>query len=116
MKKTNEVKPQIKVYAKLALERYRLMSKKEKSRYLAALSADCQVSRQHARRVMWELMRPGPKPVSKKRGRKPIYHDDSVVWWLQSLWVDLNYPNTKLMPVMLREWLNYLSTLILRMR
>lgn len=107
MKKTNEVKPQIKVYAKLAVERYRLMSKKEKSCYLAALAADCRVSRQHARRVMQGLLR-GEKPMAKaKRGRKPIYQDDAVVWWLQSLWVDLNYPNTKLMPVMLKEWLKY---------
>ena len=91
MKNTNEVKPQLKVYAKLAVERYRLMSKKEKSRYLAALAADCQVSRQHARRVMQELLS-GKSQVSKnKRGRKPIYKEDAVVWWLQSLWVDLNY-------------------------
>lgn len=107
MKKTKVVKPQLKVYAKVSVERYMRMPKKEKIHFLAELSLNCQVSRQHASRVMRELMRPNMKPVAKKRGRKSIYQDDAVVWWLQSLWVDLNYPNTKLMPVMLREWLKY---------
>ena len=106
--KTNKSKrPQIQDYAKLAVERYTRMSKKEKTYYLKALATDCEVSGQHARRVMNELMRGVKKVGTAKRGRKPIYNDDTVVWWLQSLWVDLNYPNTKLMPVMLKEWLNY---------
>lgn len=108
MNKTKDVKPQIRCYAKLAMERYTQMSKKEKTHYLKALAKDCGVTRQHARRVMSGLVK-GVKELStkKRRGRKPIYQDDAVIWWLQSLWMELNYPNTKLMPVMLKEWLNY---------
>ena len=109
MKKTKDVKPHLKDYAKLAVERYTRMSKKEKTYYLKALAVDCEVTRQHARRVMSGLIRGVKKVGTTKRGRKPIYNDDAVVWWLQSLWVDLNYPNTKLMPVMLKEWLKYFS-------
>ncbi len=64
----------IKVYAELAREHYGGMGKKEKSRYLAALAADCQCTRQHARRVMSQVQRSSPagiKIVTKnKAGRK----------------------------------------------
>jgi hypothetical protein len=107
MKENKLKRPQIQDYAKLAVERYTRMTKKEKSHYLRCLSEDCKVTRQHARRVMSGLIRGAKKVIKKKAGRKPIYNDDAVIWWLQSLWVDLNYPNTKLMPVMIKEWLNY---------
>lgn len=112
MKETKKKKPQLRFYAQLALERYRLMNKKQKGAYLASLAQDCQVSQQHARRVMASLLRgelKADKSNTRKRGRRAIYQDDVTVWWLQTLWVGLGHPNTKLLPRMLREWLPYFN-------
>ncbi len=104
----------IKVYAEFCSERYGCMTKKEKSKFLRELTHDCQVSRQHARRVMRRAVLgklvAGSIIAKSRRGRKPVYaHDDELVRWLQSFWVRLNYPNTKVLPSMLREWLPYLD-------
>jgi hypothetical protein len=108
MKEFKDKKPQVKLYAKLALERYSKMRKKEKGVYLKQLSQDCGVSLQHARRVMSKLQTESKKPRRaeyKKPGPKSKYQEDAVIWWLQTFWVGLGHPNTKLMPVMLKEWL-----------
>ncbi len=41
----------------------------------------------------------------KRIGRPPQYDDDQVIWWLQTLWVAMNYVNEKLMVIMLPEWI-----------
>ena len=43
--------------------------------------------------------------LKKVRGRKPVYHDATVVWWLQSLWIAMNQISEKLMHPMLPKWL-----------
>lgn len=50
----------------MALKRYTRMSKAEKTQYITALSGDCGVTRQHARRLMSELSR-GVKVLNRKR-------------------------------------------------
>lgn len=117
MSKTNETnarKPlSIKVYSEHCWKRYSEMSKKEKMHFLEALSRDCQCSRQHARRVMSRAVATegGTKLDAKprlKRGRRSVYaHDDELVQWLQVFWSKLNYPNTKVFPSMLAEWMPY---------
>lgn len=104
----------IKVYATHCWKRYSGMSKKEKMKFLEALSQDCQVSRQHAKRAMGQAVKTEgfTKPIEGKacgkRGRKAIYAgDDELVRWLQEFWRKLNFPNTKVFPVMLAEWLPY---------
>jgi len=105
----------IQVYARHCWKRYSEMPKKEKSQFLSALSQDCQCSRQHARRVMGRAVstegftKAGPRP-SNRRGRKAIYcNDDELIRWLQEFWRELNFPNTKVFPKMLVEWLPYFS-------
>ena len=103
----------IRVYAELCWKRYGGMSKKKKIEFLDELSSDCQVSRQHAKRLMGESVKTEGfsknGAVSKgQRGRKPVYaNDDELVRWLQDFWRQLNFPNTKVFPVMLAEWLPY---------
>jgi len=117
MSKDKEIKARkplsIKVYSELCWKRYSGMSKKEKMNFLEALSRDCQCSRQHARRVMGRAVASegGTKPFGRpklKRGRKSIYaDDDELIRWLQEFWCRLNYPNTKVFPQMLAEWMPY---------
>ena len=75
----------IKVYAELAHERYGGMSHVQRSSPV------------------------GLRIVTKnKAGRKSRFVDDNEVsWWLQTFWVGMNFPNTKQMPSMLKEWLSY---------
>jgi hypothetical protein len=47
---------------------------------------------------------------SSRRGRKAIYcNDDELIRWLQGFWKELNFPNTKVFPKMLAEWMPYFS-------
>ncbi len=122
MSKNKELKSgkpfSVKVYATHCYERYGAMSKCEKSRFLDDLCQDLGCSRQHAIRLFKEatLTRGFSEPVAgraapQKRGRKAVYsNDDNLISWLQEFWRKLNYPNTKLLPSMLLEWMPYFSS------
>jgi hypothetical protein len=95
-------------YAKIVAPRYQGMKKREKTKFLQEVSEDFTVHRRTVARALLRAQadrkeaKTGPRA---KPGRKPLYDADELTWWLQTLWVGMGYPNTKLMPVMISEWL-----------
>ena len=107
-------------YAKRTLGRYQGLGKREKSKFLDQMQADFGGHRKAIIRLFKTLLdrKLGVRhsairgeikgnifPLQKKRGRKQVYHDDSVVWWLQTLWMAMNQISEKLMHPMLPKWL-----------
>jgi len=119
-KKGNSKQLQLIVYAKRTATRYQGLSRREKGKFLDQVQDDFGGHRKAIIRLYKTLLSKklgsehpaiaGPLPdnifrLPKKRGRKGIYQNDSVVWWLQTLWIAMNQISEKLMHSMLPEWL-----------
>ena len=94
--------------ANLTINRYQRMSKAEKSRHLREVCEDLGCHRNSLIRAYARIRYQRSKPRlggRQRAGRKPEYHDDVVVWWLQTLWGCMGEVNEKLMKAMLPTWL-----------
>jgi hypothetical protein len=119
-KKANPKQLQLMSYAKRTLGRYQAMSRTEKSQFLNQVQLDFGGHRKAIIRLYMKLSHaklgvthPAVKgevtgnifPFQKTRGRKRIYYESNVVWWLQTLWIAMNQISEKLMHPMIPNWL-----------
>ena len=111
---------QLESYAKRTVDRYQVMSRFDKRFFLNQLEQDFGCHRKSFIRLYGKLMRrrvtnehpeilkPTEEPIFrllKRRGRPPVYDDADLIWWLQTLWIDMNQVSEELMHPMIPEWL-----------
>jgi len=109
-------------YAKRTVRRYQGLDRREKRKFLDEVQLDFgghrkAIIRLYARlagrqvaRVQASLLLPVADAVFRGtgkpgRGRRALYQDATVVWWLQTLWIAMNQVSEKLMHAMLPAWL-----------
>jgi hypothetical protein len=112
---------QLESYAKRTVDRYQEMSRSEKRIFLDQMQQDFGCHRKSFIRLYGKLMKrrvatnhpeisnPTDEPIFrllKKRGRPAKYDDADLVWWLQTLWIDMNQVSEQLMHPMIPEWLS----------
>lgn len=112
---------QLQLYAKRTVDRYQGMSRLEKRIFLDQLGRDFGYHRKSLIRLYGKLMKRRVSDVHpdvcgvagepvfrvlKRRGRPPVYEDADLVWWLQTLWIDMNQVSEQLMHPMIPEWLS----------
>ena len=90
-------------YTEATFLRYKKASRKEKKKILDEFCATCEYHRKHAIRVLKNFKR-FIKPKQKKRGRRPVYHDD-IVLPLKRIWLAANLPCSKRLKAILPFWL-----------
>jgi 5S rRNA maturation endonuclease (ribonuclease M5) len=93
-----------KEYIEATFLRYREASRKKKAIILDEFCATCQCHRKHAIRVLRGFKR-FIKPKVKKRGRKPVYHKESILTPLQKIWKEANFPCSKRLKAILPLWI-----------
>lgn len=111
---------QLENYAKRTVDRYQEMSRPEKRIFLDQLGRDFGCHRKSLIRLYGKLWRrrvakdhpdicgAEVEPVfrlMRRRGRPPIYEDADLIWWLQTLWIDMNQVTEELMHAMIPSWL-----------
>jgi len=84
--------------------RYKNASRHEKTTILDEFCATCRCHRKHAIRVLRGFKR-FTKPRPKRRGRPPIYQNDTIINPLKTIWLAANLPCSKRLKVMLPIWL-----------
>ncbi len=87
-----------KEYIEVTFLRYKKASRKRKSAILDEFCATCQCHRKHAIRVLRGFNR-FIKPKTKKRGRTPLYHKESILKPLKQIWLAVNLPCSKRLKV-----------------
>lgn len=118
--KATSTQLQLRAYAKRTVGRYQAMTKREKKEFLNQVMRDFGGHRKAIIRLLSALagrrvashhpalkkpMQDNVFRFTKKRGRKAIYNDDAVIWWLQTLWIAMNQISEKLMHEMIPRWL-----------
>ena len=93
-----------KEYIEVTSLRYREASRKKKSAILDEFCATCKCHRKHAIRVLRGFKR-FIKHKIKKRGRNPLYHQESILKPLKQIWLAANLPCSKRLKVILPLWL-----------
>ena len=122
MKKTKNHELQLRAYALKTFERYQTLSRKNKKLFLDQILVDFgghrkaiirlynNLNRQHYRIAHPDIVDKTKVLVShpkQKLGRKPVFNnDDTLIWWLQTLWINMNHPSEKLMHAMMIPWLD----------
>lgn len=112
---------QLRQYAKKTFERYQSLSRKEKKIFLDQVILDFGGHRKAIIRLYNRLIHrievikhpallipeQGRTVIPlEKRGRKKIYFEDDLIWWLQTLWVNMNFVSERLMHSMMKPWLD----------
>lgn len=94
-------------YARAIYDRYKSASRREKATILDEFCTTCGYHRKHAIRLLRSFKRPKkPKPKkSKRRGRPPIYHGNTILKPLKKVWLAANLPCSKRLKVILPLWL-----------
>jgi hypothetical protein len=93
-----------KEYIEVTSLRYKKASRKRKTAILDEFCATCQCHRKHAIRVLRGFKR-FIKPKIRKRGRTPLYHQESILKPLKQIWLAANLPCSKRLKVILPLWL-----------
>jgi len=91
-------------YIEITSLRYKKASRKRKTAILDEFCATCQCHRKHAIRILRSFKR-FIKPNIKKRGRTPLYHQESILKPLKQIWLAANLPCSKRLKVILPLWL-----------
>jgi len=93
-----------KEYVEAIFLRYKKASCKERTLILDEFCATCRYHRKHAIRLLRRFKR-FLKPKVSKRGRSPIYHRNSILKPLKTIWLAANLPCSKRLKVILPLWL-----------
>jgi hypothetical protein len=97
-------------YVETVFLRYKHASKAQKGRILDEFCASLRYHRKHAIRLLRGFKR-FTKPKPKKRGRKPVYQNDTIIKPLKKIWLAANLPCSKRLKVILPLWLPGYETL-----
>lgn len=93
-----------KEYLQVIHRRYKNATRRGKSSILDEFSKNCGYHRKHAIRILRHFKRfTQPKP--KKKGRKPIYHKESILQPLKRIWLTANLPCSKRLKALLPLWM-----------
>jgi hypothetical protein len=84
--------------------RYKKANRNEKTAILDEFCATCGCHRKHAIRVLRRFKR-FTKPKQKKRGKPPLYQNESIIKPLKEIWLAANLPCSKRLKVILAIWL-----------
>ena len=91
-------------YVQAVSLRYKHARRIDKSRILDELCANCGYHRKHAIRLLHRVKR-FRHPNPRRRGPKPVYHDESILKPLKSIWLTANLPCSKRLKALLPLWL-----------
>lgn len=94
-------------YARAIYQRYKSASRRGKAVILDEFCSICGYHRKHAIRLLRAFKRfakPLPKRP-KKRGRPPVYHNNTILKPLKKIWLTANLPCSKRLKVILPLWL-----------
>jgi hypothetical protein len=86
--------------------RYQKASRKEKTKILDELCANCHYNRKYAIRVLQHLKKPKPIRTRKKSGPKSKYRSPEFIEALKKFWITANLPCGKRLKTILSLWLN----------
>ncbi len=99
-----------KEYLQTIHRRYKNASRKEKSSILDEFCSNCGYHRKHAIRLLHQFKQ-FTKPRPKKKGKKPVYHKETILKPLKRIWLTANLPCSKRLKVMLPLWMpGYIQT------
>jgi len=95
-----------KEYIEAIFLRYKKAPYKEKTIILDefCVCATCGYHRKHAIRILRRFRR-FIKPRAKKRGRAPVYHQETILKRLKQIWLAANLPCSKRLRAILPLWL-----------
>ena len=95
-----------KEYIEAIFLRYKKAPYKEKTIILDefCVCATCGYHRKHAIRLLRRFRR-FIKPRAKKRGRAPVYHQETILKPLKQIWLAANLPCSKRLRAILPLWL-----------
>lgn len=84
--------------------RYKNAARSEKTAILNEFCATCGCHRKHAIRVL-RTFRRFTKPKPKKRGKPPLYQNETIIKPLKEIWLAANLPCSKRLKAMVPIWL-----------
>jgi hypothetical protein len=84
--------------------RYKTASRKDKATILDEFCTVCGYHRKHAIRLLRTYKR-FTKPKPKKKGKAPVYHDETIIKPLKRIWLAANLPCSKRLKAILPLWL-----------
>src|SRR5512143_991344 len=91
-------------YVEAVFLRYKQASRSEKGRILDEFCTTCGYHRKYAIRRLRQFKRfTQPKP--KRRGPKPVYHNEAILRPLKKIWLTANQPCSKRLKAVLPLWL-----------
>lgn len=93
-----------KEYLQTIHRRYKNASRKGKTSILDEFCSNCGYHRKHAIRLLQHFKR-FTKPMPKKKGKKPIYHKETVLKPLKRIWLTANLPCSKRLKAILPLWI-----------
>jgi len=93
-----------KEYIEAIFLRYKETARNQKTAILNEFCATCGYHRKHAIRVLRHFKR-FQKPKTKKRGRSPLYHPETILRPLKQIWLAANLPCSKRLKALLPLWL-----------
>lgn len=91
-------------YLEAISTRYRHASRNEKTAILNEFCSTCGYHRKHAIRLLRSFRR-FTKRKSKRKGRTPLYHNETIMKPLSRIWLAANLPCSKRMKAILPLWL-----------
>jgi len=91
-------------YRQLIQPRYQRVAKKIKQRILDECCIVCDYNRKYAIGLLPKLVRQLPKP-RQKAGRKPVYHDPTLLKVLWRIWLETELACGKHLQVTIPRWL-----------
>lgn len=86
--------------------RYQKASRKEKTKILDELCANCHYNRKYAIRILQNLKTPKPPRTREKSGPKSKYRFPEFIQALKKFWITANLPCGKRMKTILSLWLD----------
>lgn len=96
-------------YVEAIYQRYKSASRREKAVILDEFCRTCGYHRKHGIRLLKTFKQPAKKPPSKslkvRRGRSPIYQDDTILKPLKTIWLTANLPCSKRLKAIIPLWL-----------
>jgi hypothetical protein len=91
-------------YVEALFVRYKNADRAQKGQILDEFCATCGYHRKHAIRLLRGFKR-FSIPKRKKRGRKPLYHQERILTPLKKIWLAANLPCSKRLKAILPLWL-----------
>lgn len=95
-----------KEYAETVQLRYKKATQHEKTIILDEFCATCGYHRKHAIKILKAHKKLKEQKITKKKGKPPIYHNETICKPLKKIWLKANLPCSKRLKAILPLWLD----------